>query len=208
MTVKKDKESLLHYNYFLALEEDLEKVSRFIEFDKANLSTYSIEFAHLLLASSSEVDVILKQLCKLLDESKKPRNIDDYRSIIKEALPFHILDDFIHETVYIPRYNLNFIPWEKWEGDNNPYWWQSYNAVKHERNLHFSKANLQNVLNSLGGLLIVVVFYNWIKNRKENILKMGEIDAQNTKRETIWKLKPGSNFIQLEEKYYPINIVA
>ena len=45
----------LHWNYYIALEQDLAKLSRYIEFAEGNFSTYSIELAHLLLAASSEV---------------------------------------------------------------------------------------------------------------------------------------------------------
>ncbi len=45
------KETLLHWNYFLAIESDLEKVSRYIEFAENNYGVYSIELAHLLLTS-------------------------------------------------------------------------------------------------------------------------------------------------------------
>jgi hypothetical protein len=48
----------------------LENVSRYIEFIDANLDTYSIELAHLLLASSSECDVVFKELCALLSPKK------------------------------------------------------------------------------------------------------------------------------------------
>lgn len=53
----------LHWNYFLALEQDMDVVARYIEFTHANLNVYSIELAHLLFAASSEVDVIAKLLC-------------------------------------------------------------------------------------------------------------------------------------------------
>jgi hypothetical protein len=57
----------LHWNYFLALERDLEVVSRYVEFTDDNNETYSIELAHLLFAAASEADVIAKLLCKQLD---------------------------------------------------------------------------------------------------------------------------------------------
>jgi hypothetical protein len=44
-------ESKLHWNYFIALERDLETTTRYVEFTPANFSTYSIEFAHLLFAA-------------------------------------------------------------------------------------------------------------------------------------------------------------
>jgi hypothetical protein len=47
----------LHWNYFLALERDLEVVSRYVEFSRPNFQVFSIELAHLLFAAASEVDV-------------------------------------------------------------------------------------------------------------------------------------------------------
>ena len=51
-----------HWNYFLAIEKDLEHLSRYIEFSDANLGTYSIELTHLLLSASSEVDVVMMNI--------------------------------------------------------------------------------------------------------------------------------------------------
>lgn len=59
------KTTMLHWNYFLAIEKDLENLSRYIEFDESNLKTYSIELTHILFSASSEVDVVMKQLCCL-----------------------------------------------------------------------------------------------------------------------------------------------
>ena len=42
-----EQESLLHWNYYLALESDLEKVARYIEFTQDNFGAYSIELAHI-----------------------------------------------------------------------------------------------------------------------------------------------------------------
>lgn len=47
----------LHWNYFIALERDPELASRYVEFCPQNFEVYSIEFAHLLFAAASEVDV-------------------------------------------------------------------------------------------------------------------------------------------------------
>ena len=157
-----------HWNYFLALERDLEGVSRYIEFCKDNLNTYSIELAHLLLSSASEIDTIAKSVCSILDPKAKPKNIDQYRKIIRTAeenqpgLPVHpksavFYDDLKHRMsdlkVLLPRYNMVLMPWKSWAEDKNPDWWQSYNKVKHERNNHFNEATLRNALYSVAGLL-------------------------------------------------------
>ena len=75
----------LHWNYFLALERDLETVSRYVEFTPDNYKIYSIELAHLLFAAASEVDVIAKLLCRQLDPQKRPSSINGYKPIIKTA---------------------------------------------------------------------------------------------------------------------------
>lgn len=51
----------LHWNYFLALERDLETVSRYVEFTPDNYKIHSIELAH------------------------DPSNIDGYKPIITEG---------------------------------------------------------------------------------------------------------------------------
>ncbi len=203
MTVHKEKGTLFHYNYLIALEEDLSRVSRYIEFDELNLPTYSIELAHLLLASSSEVDVVLKEMCQTLNPSDEARNINDYRKSIRNEIPQNLFDRFVNQSVLIPRYNLDYIPWEKWEKDQNPDWWQSYNAVKHERNIYFSKANLQNVLNSIGALLIVVFHYYWLLDNNEDIHNMSKTDMENSRAKTIRSMKPETTLMKLDNVYYP-----
>ena len=53
-----------HWNYFLAIEEDLENLSRYIELREDNFATYSIETAKILMAASQEVDVLFKAICR------------------------------------------------------------------------------------------------------------------------------------------------
>jgi hypothetical protein len=188
--------SLLHWNYLLALEKDLENVSRFIEFNNNNEKTYSIELAHLLLASSSEVDVVAKGICQMLDSVKRPRTIDGYRTII-----IHHLPEICVEQAFIPRYGLDFTPWERWSKNLNPLWWQSYNNVKHQRNEHFQEANLKNVLNSIGGLLIMVFYFYKLK------FSQTDPTTFRLKSEVVRKLQPESNFIKLSENYYPSHLL-
>ncbi len=182
-------DNCVHWNYFIALEQDLLKVSRFIEFAETNFSTYSIELAHLLLASSSEVDVVLKSLCNIKDAAKNHHNINDYKETILGELP-----ELVNETCFIPRYGLELIPWSNWAGENNPIWWRSYNEVKHQRDLHFNKANLKNAINSLAALSIVVLYYY-----REIIAQTGE-DHQF--RDVTQKLQPESSLIKLSDDYY------
>jgi len=124
-----------------------------VEFSQKNYATYSIEFARILLSCGSEVDVVAKALCQKIDPNRKYENINDYRTTITSAY-----GKFSTLEVSLPRYGLTIKPWEGWSV-NNPSWWKSYNEVKHQRNTHFEKANLENAVFSVGGLFELVLYY-------------------------------------------------
>jgi len=185
-----------HWNYFLALEKDLENLSRYIEFSNANLGTYSIELTHLLLSASSEVDVIMKQLCSLISPNQPANNINNYKSIIQESLP-----TFINEEIAIDRFGLTFKPFENWTGTENPNWWRSYNNVKHQRNNCFQEANLQNTINAVGALLLTVVYYY-------KFAFSNEAGHDIHFRDTTFQLVPEASFVKINAKYYYSHLVV
>jgi len=187
----------IFWNYFLALEDDLCTISRYIEFNKDNDGTYSIELVRLLLASSSEVDVVLKELCKLLDENFNSENsdINDYKVVIKSKI-----QEFTKEKVYLKRYERILSPWQNWDSECNPDWWRGYNNVKHHRTQHFDDAKLNYVLNSMAGLLVSVFYYYKLLFSQETKPKNND--------EVIRQLKPNSNLLFLDEKYYPNYLIV
>jgi len=202
-----------HWNYFLALEKDLEKVSRYIEFCNDNLNTYSIELAHLLLSSVSEIDTIAKCICSILDPKAKPKNINQYRKIIKTAeenelgftfqpkavvLPEKLKHRMSAIKVLLPHYNMALIPWKSWAEDKNPDWWQAYNNVKHERNKHFNKATLRNALYSVAGLLCINYFYCRFELTREEPQHRWEYRGKNVTR----YLEPASTLLRFESHFY------
>lgn len=186
--------SLVHWNYFIALEQDLAKVSRFIEFSEDNFNSYSIELAHLLLAASSEVDVVLKALCNLINPAVDHQNINHYRETVKAHLP-----DFVSEKCFINRYGLELEPWTNWRGEQNPIWWRSYNNVKHQRNQYFSEANLKNTLNAVSGLSLVVLYYY-----RELFSQNGNVNFKEVTR----KLKPEPDLIEFNDEYVYHNLIV
>lgn len=148
-----EKGNNLHWNYFLALDDDVANLARYVEFSNANYDTYSIEMARLLMSASSEVDVVAKMLCKKISANCTANNIDDYRIVIKPHYP-----ELINYTVVIPRFGLEFVPWQNWLLDKNPDWWKDHNSVKHDRNSNYTKANLRNTLYSIAGLFSLLLF--------------------------------------------------
>jgi hypothetical protein len=178
------------WNYYLAIEQDLIKLSRYIEFTEDNYKTYSIELSRILLSASAEIDVLLKQICSIIRPDSKNKNINDYRNIILKSL-----NSFIAEKIIIDRYNMSFNPWSKWEENENPDWWKSYNNVKHHRNRFYSEANLYNTINSIGALLITEVYYYQISFSKE-------IGENVSFIETTEQLVPESSLIKLDAHHY------
>jgi hypothetical protein len=180
----------IHWDYYVALESDIHAVARYIEFDESNFDTHSIELAHLLLAASSEVDVVLREMCKIIDSEAKAGNIDGYKKVVKEHLP-----GMIDQNVVCPLYGLTLSPWLNWGSNRNPIWWQSYNKVKHERNIHFNRANLKNVLNSIAGLFVVNIYYNNLVFRSENKDYFFDL------RDAMRNLKPKSGMFRLDDLF-------
>lgn len=144
-----------HWQYFIAIESDLEKTGRYVEIAEANFSTYSIEFARILLSASSEVDVVSKLVCEGINPNKSYKTIDDYRECMLSRYPKFPLFE-----ITIPRYGLVRTPWQDWGSAKNPSWWKSYNHVKHERNKFFEDANLENAIDAVAALFCVVLAYN------------------------------------------------
>lgn len=190
--------SKIHWNYFIALEKDLETVSRYVEFSKQNLDVYSIELAHLLFAAASEVEVIAKLLCRRFNPTARCKSINDYRPILLAELP-----DLPTTEILINRYGLSFKPWDNWSNssNNNPLWWHSYNEVKHQRDTHFNKATLKNVLNALGALLVITYYYYSYELAPAGVERLSPKD-------TMRELKPESTLLTLPKDYYYVNLIV
>ena len=138
----------------MALDADVENLSRFIDFNPDNYSAFSIEMAHLMLAAASEADVVAKLVCKKIGAKAKAETITHYRSIIKKAFP-----QFCAMKVLMPRYGLTLEPWSNWKSNKTPEWWKYYNKVKHERDRYFNQANLKHTLNAVAGLYVILLHF-------------------------------------------------
>lgn len=74
--------SLHYWQYFAALDSDLLRISRYVEFASPNMDTYSIEFARLILSAGSEIDVLAKVLCDQHGLTIASDNINGYRDAL------------------------------------------------------------------------------------------------------------------------------
>lgn len=143
-----------HWNYFLALEDDVDRLSRYLEPTQNNFSAYSLELARILFGAASEIDVIAKRLCEQINENSCADNIVKYREEIVACYP-----QVTEVRVHLPKFGLTLNPWEQWGIKNSPFWWKAYNNVKHHRHTHFEEANLKNSLNATAALFVLLLFF-------------------------------------------------
>lgn len=144
------------WEYYLHIEADLAHCSRYVEFAAPNFSTYSNEFARIIVVASAEIDAILGELCKLIAPTEKANTISQYFPIVLRQFPA-----FTDANVEVRRHRLSFQPWKDWKSNKSPGWWgDGYNRIKHDRTNHFGVANLHNALQAVGGLFLAILHYH------------------------------------------------
>lgn len=165
-----------YWDYYLELEDQLLSTKKYVDFDKSNFKTFSIEYLKLLQAACSEIDVVAKILAGCCDSSFKELhniNIQKWGFVIQRTFPDieNTSVSFMNDTV--------ITPWQNWEyekcadqnnkqryrlkkGKATPTWWTAYNKVKHERTTtdkngrtNYSKANLENLASAMAALFII-----------------------------------------------------
>ena len=142
-----------HWRYFLALEEDVERTTRFVEPHQANYRTFSIEFARLLLSTCSEIEVVAKVLCEAIAPGAQAENMDHYRSTIGSRYPkLHTVNVRVH------RFGLAMEPWKEWGNGQNPGWWRDHQKVKHSRHLHYALADLEHCVVAAAALYSLALY--------------------------------------------------
>jgi len=165
-----------YWNYYLSLESQFENSRRYVSFDNANYSTYSIEYVQLLQAICSEIDVVGKVIAQY---SNKDFIVDNSTNITKWGFEVQKCFKGIDlKTIYFDN-SKEIVPFKKWKYKNGttkqkpivyfddtyktPQWWLAYNDVKHARTTvdekeqiqNYKKANLKNVIYALGALYIL-----------------------------------------------------
>lgn len=159
-----------YWCYFQSLDRDLNKTRFYVEHKPFcaldgekidNSSTFSIQFYKLLFSASTEFETIAKLLCKEIDGSFKDQsNIVEISKTILRQFP-KIVDTEVYNN-----YGL-FKPLAFWgvNEDNKVIgldWWRAYTSLKHNRELCYQAANLNNVINALASLLVIELYLTLI----------------------------------------------
>lgn len=173
-----------HWEYYLILEKDFLETERYITFDLGdnylytsstvadygNSLCFSNEFVKQYQAICSEIDVILKSICKEINCNSTANNMEQYSNEI-----LNVWSGIVQQKVKMKDIELQpFANWSYSPSYKSPNWWTPYNKVKHERLLNYKNANLKNISNALAALYILEQYFvNYIGNRD------GEQDVPN-----------------------------
>ena len=85
------------WNYYLSLENDLSNTSRYIE-PSGQENVYSFEFSKLIILSCTEIEAVLKTICKE-KSGKDCGNIGEYKGEVLSHFP-----KIVNATVYVSRW--------------------------------------------------------------------------------------------------------
>lgn len=166
--INRDEFCKLHWSYYLVLEKDFLDTERYISFefgdnylydshqviDYGNSNTFSNEFVKQYQAICSEIDVILKSICKELGNTVA-NEMPQYTDLVLNQ--WNKLPD-----QKVKMKDIELQPLKNWSSNlayKSPDCWKPYNCIKHERLENFRKANLKNVTNALAGLYILELYF-------------------------------------------------
>jgi hypothetical protein len=148
-----------HWEYFIALDEDLWTLRRYIAFEEANLGTYSIECHRIIQMAALETEAVLYQICKLQNGSceSSPGRTKSFVKLLEHLRSFlnerelelgEIMVEYIGASPVQP---FSFEPQSK-----ELSWWGAYTSLKHRRHESLQKATLSHALQATGALVTAI----------------------------------------------------
>jgi len=138
----------MHWEFYLGLEDDFLRASRYVDFSESNLTTHSQFFTQALASACLEFECVNKTIASVA-EWHEIRNICDIKSLYDKK----------HKLIFSTqlqslRGEWNIKPFSDWTNEERPIWWQAYNSIKHDRHNSSSNGNLQNAMYATGASYI------------------------------------------------------
>lgn len=152
------------------IENEVKKVAEYILINDDQLDVYSTIIADLIYKIATEIESISKDLYikefNLNLNSKERSNLKfDYKCLEQLNKKFNICNKRIYfSKTYIALTTESFQPLfgaEKTKkSENKSKWIESYHSLKHDRYKNIKNATIQNMINSLGALYILNIYYD------------------------------------------------
>jgi len=137
---------------FLILQKDLIELFDYIEPSDKNLKCFSYRIHALLMRACIEFEANCKAIFRENKFQKTDTNIKDYWKIEDT----HLLSKYEVKVPYWAGKKNIYYPFKNWEISHSLSWYGAYNESKHDRHNQFEKANFENLLNAVCGLLVIL----------------------------------------------------
>jgi|GEM_PF-4780599 len=163
-----DPDLQAHWDYFIALDEDLWTLRRYIAFEAANLGTYSIECHRIIQMAALETEAVLYQICKLRNGTcesgtGRTRPFGELLEHLRGFLEEHGLELGRICVQYVG--SLVVQPFPPGSPGNALPWWDAYTALKHRRHEALQKATLQHALQASGALVTAITALAFLRKQ-------------------------------------------
>lgn len=138
---------------YLMIQRDLAVILEFAEADDQNGKTFGYRIHELLMRTCVEVEANFKAILRA--NSFKPRGLwtmAEYSRVERS----HRLSGY---QVLLPTWRGSmgeFSPFGAWKANSKLPWYNSYNASKHDRHESLVNANLQMLVQAIGGLVVLL----------------------------------------------------
>ncbi|HWP97884.1 MAG TPA: hypothetical protein VN426_13645 [Syntrophomonadaceae bacterium] len=137
------------------IENDLRKLFEYIEPCEDNINTYSHRTFELLMRAATEFEMNCKEILRANGFIKTGNlNITDYYliNVPSKLSNYKVKMNFWQSNALIIQ------PFNSWSGESyQPLeWYQAYNHAKHNRNMYFAEASIQNTIKAVTGLFIIL----------------------------------------------------
>lgn len=164
----------LYWTIYKNLENELMSMTYQIHFDDEQINVYSEKFIDILLRTSIEIEALSKEL--YLSNGGNP--IEKEQDMYFDTVCLDYLENqwqLSRKEVSVTGFNFFFekeeniklTPLKKANkrGDSGSDWKKAYQAVKHNRNSSYKKANMKTCIQALAALFILNLYYKF--NNKE-----------------------------------------
>jgi len=163
----------LYWPIYKRLEEEVVKLAFSIHFNDDQINVYSTHIADLIVRCVVEIEALSKKLYEQLGGNMQPIDAaGNVRELYFDTDCMALLNQHWHldkKRIAISASNFYFekgdnkllFPLHKSDkrGSSGSKWKQAYQALKHDRYKNLKKATIGNLINALGSLYILNVYY-------------------------------------------------
>ena len=151
------EEYLSHIRQLELIMNDLKSVFRVVEPTEDNKKTYGNILRNIIILSCTEIDLMMKMILKnngyIVKDDKYTTN---HYYKLKKALKLDEFSLLFRELEKLGSY----APFSKWTSDmptQSLTWYDAYNRIKHDREVNFKYASLDNALTAITAYAILLL---------------------------------------------------